>query len=89
MSHASAIAAGLSTQSAPFRRCAAARSRRTSWTRSAWPSFWTPAWRLAAMLAPMVPRPMKPAFIVLFPYGFASKTSRAICAADIDAGQPA
>ena len=43
----------------------------------------------AAMLAPMVPRPMNPACMTRSCYGLASNTSRAMFAALIAAGQPA
>src|SRR3954451_17591844 len=58
-SHCSAIAFGVAPHSAPASRCFAAASRRTSSTTSLYCDFC----RLAAMKAPMVPRPMNPIFM--------------------------
>src|SRR5262249_21100655 len=51
---------GVSFHCAPLARCGAAADLRMSWTDSAWPA----AWRFDAMLAPMMPNPMKPTFMV-------------------------
>src|SRR4051794_13133504 len=59
-SHCSAMAFGVAPHSAPASRCFAAASRRTSSTTSLYCDFC----RLAAMKAPMVPRPMNPIFMV-------------------------
>src|SRR5215218_2920733 len=59
-SHCSAIAFGVAPHSAPASRCFVAASRRTSSTTSLYCDFC----RLAAMKAPMVPRPMNPIFMV-------------------------
>src|SRR5882757_6580905 len=60
ISHCSATDLGVSAHSAPFSRCRLAASRRMSVTTSLYCDFW----RLAAMKAPMVPRPMNPIFMV-------------------------
>src|ERR1044071_1200401 len=60
-SHCSASAFGLSAQTAPAARCRSAAARRTSCTTSSKPAFW----RLAAMLAPIVPSPIKPTFMCI------------------------
>src|SRR5882757_6788413 len=61
ISHCSATDLGVSAHSAPFSRCRLAASRRMSVTTSLYCDFW----RLAAMKAPMVPRPMNPIFMTL------------------------
>src|SRR3954447_3455912 len=58
-SHCSASAFGESTQTAPAAMCRSAAARLISCTTSSYPAFC----RLAAMLAPIVPSPMKPTFI--------------------------
>ncbi len=71
-STAPATARGLSFQTAPAARCGSAAARRTSCTASAWPA----AWRLDAMLAPMIPSPMKPTFMARFlPAGILAQPS--------------
>src|SRR3981081_682121 len=60
ISHCSATDLGVSAHSAPFSRCRLAASRRMSVTTSLYCDFW----RLAAMKAPMVPRPMNPILMV-------------------------
>src|SRR5580704_16113327 len=60
ISHCSATDLGVSAHSAPFSRCRLAASRRMSVTTSLYCDFC----RLAAMKAPMVPRPMNPIFMV-------------------------
>src|SRR5437763_8096922 len=60
-SHCSASAFGLSAQTAPAARWRSAAARRTSCTTSSYPAFC----RLAAMLAPIVPSPIKPTFMLL------------------------
>src|SRR5580658_213294 len=64
MSHSAAIAAGVSAQRAPAWMKRWAASRRTSCTTRPSPRAVRPRCRLLAMPAPMVPRPMKPAFMV-------------------------
>src|SRR3954470_11769893 len=59
-SHCSAIAFGVVPHSAPALSCFAAASLRTSSTTSLYCDFC----RLAAMKAPMVPRPMNPIFML-------------------------
>src|SRR5580658_6322681 len=63
MSHSAATAAGVSAQRAPAWMNRWAASRRTSCTIRPSPRAVRPRWRLLAMPAPMVPRPMKPAFM--------------------------
>src|SRR3954453_8263733 len=58
-SHCSAKAFGESAQIAPAAMCRSAAARLMSCTTSSYPAFC----RLAAMLAPIVPSPMKPTFI--------------------------
>src|SRR5260370_10935713 len=60
ISHCSATDLGVSAHSAPFSRCRLAASRRMSVTTSLYCDFC----RLAAMKAPMVPRPMNPIFMI-------------------------
>src|SRR4051794_34854792 len=60
-SHCSASAFGLSAHTAPAARWRSAAARRMSWTTSSCPAFC----KLAAMLAPIVPSPMKPTFMCL------------------------
>src|SRR5918993_5065182 len=59
-SHCSATARGVSAHSAPAPRCASAAPFRASFTTSRCCDFC----RLAAMKAPMVPRPMNPIFMM-------------------------
>src|SRR5205823_1004901 len=63
-SHSAASAFGLSVHTAPAARWRSAAARRMSWTTSSYPAFC----RLAAMLAPIVPSPIKPTFICVLPY---------------------
>src|SRR5215218_7480073 len=72
-SHCSAIAFGVAPHSAPASRCFAAASRRTSSTTSLYCDFC----RLAAMKAPMVPRPMNPIFM-------SSALRLVLCLEDVD-----
>src|SRR5271154_4417953 len=60
ISHCSATDLGVSAHSAPFSRWRLAASRRISVTTSLYCDFC----RLAAMKAPMVPRPMNPIFMI-------------------------
>src|SRR5436190_2243245 len=62
-SHCSASAFGLSAHTAPAARWRSAAARRMSWTTSSCPAFC----KLAAMLAPIVPSPMKPTFMRILP----------------------
>src|SRR5207248_2154966 len=62
-SHSAASAFGLSAHTAPAARWRSAAARRISWTTSSYPAFC----RLAAMLAPIVPSPIKPTFILNSP----------------------
>src|SRR5277367_2674029 len=63
MSQSAASAAGVSAQRAPAWMKRWAASRRTSCTTRLSPRAVRPRCRLLAMPAPMVPRPMKPAFM--------------------------
>src|SRR3954470_16761391 len=66
-SHCSASAFGESAQTAPAAMCRSAAARLMSCTTSSYPAFC----RLAAMLAPIVPSPMKPTFIFAVSFSLA------------------